>query len=80
MPPFILDIRVTSPSMSGLATIVPRTDATKEDRLVAPTPTTEKSYGGAEKICERVREMPTSHDMHVVKRSTAHRTGGEESK
>jgi hypothetical protein len=77
IPPFIFDIRVTSPSIRGPAVRVPSTDATKEDRFVAPTPTTEKLYGGAEKICDRVREIPTSHEMHVVKRRTAQRTGGD---
>jgi hypothetical protein len=77
IPPFIFDIRVTSPSISGPAVRVPSTEATKEDRFVAPTPTTEKLYGGAEKIWDRVREITTSHEMHVVKRGIAHRTGGD---
>ena len=77
IPPFFIDILVTRPSIRGPATIVPSTDATKEERLVAPTPMTEKLYGGAEKICDKVREMPTSHEMHVVNSSTAHRTGGD---
>ncbi|GMF69532.1 unnamed protein product [Aspergillus oryzae] len=77
MPPFILDIRVTRPSIRGPALKVPRTDATKDDKFVAPTPITEKLYGGAEKIWDRVREMPTSHAIQLVKRSTAQRTGGE---
>lgn len=77
IPRFILDILVTRPSISGPAVSVPRTEATKEDKFVAPTLTTEKLYGGAEKICERVREIPTSHEMHVVKSNTAHRTAGE---
>ena len=77
MPPFIFDIRVTSPSIRGPAVRVPRTDETKDERFVAPTPTTEKLYGGAEKIWDRVREIPTSQEMHVVKRRIAHRTGGD---
>lgn len=77
IPRFIFDIRVTSPSISGPAARVPSTDATKADRFVAPTPTTEKLYGGAEKIWDRVRDMPTSHEMHVVKSRMAQRTGGD---
>lgn len=50
IPLFILDILVTTPSIRGLATRVPMSDATKEDMLVAPTAPTEKLYGGAEKI------------------------------
>jgi hypothetical protein len=77
IPRFIFDILVTRPSISGPAMSVPRTEATKDDKLVAPTATTEKLYGGAEKICESVREMPTSHEIHVVNSNTAHRTAGE---
>lgn len=80
IPPLLIDILVTRPSIRGPATIVPSTDATKEERLVAPTPMTEKLYGGAEKICDKVKEMPTSHEMHVVNSSTAQRTGGDASR
>lgn len=80
MPPFIFDILVTTPSTSGPATIVPRTDATKEAMFVAPTAPTEKLYGGAENICDRVREIATSHEMQVVNRSVAQSTAGEASR
>jgi hypothetical protein len=79
VPPFILDIFLTSPSMVGPAISVPRREATKAERLVRPTALTEKLYGGAEKICERVIEIPTSHEMQVVKRRVAQSTAGEPS-
>jgi hypothetical protein len=44
---------------------------------VAPTALTEKLYGGAEKICDRVMEIKTSQDMQMVKRSVAHMTIGD---
>jgi hypothetical protein len=52
-------------------------EATKEDKLVAPTAETLKLYGGAEKICERVIEMRTSQEMQIVKSRVAHATIGE---
>jgi hypothetical protein len=52
-------------------------DATKAERLVSPTPLTEKLYGGAEKICESVMEIPTSHEMQVVKSRVAQSTAGD---
>lgn len=52
-------------------------EATNEETLVAPTLPTEKLYGGAEKICDSVREIRTSHEMQVVKRRVAQRTTGE---
>lgn len=67
----------TIPSMVGPAISVPSTDATKDDTFVAPTELTEKLYGGAEKIWEMVMEMPTSHDIQVVKSRVAHKTEGE---
>jgi len=79
VPPFLSDILRTTPSIRGPASAVPRTEATKDERLVSPTDVTEKLYGGAEKICERVIEMPTSHEMQVVKRRVAHNTAGEAS-
>lgn len=79
VPPFLSDIRRTTPSINGPASAVPRRDATKDERLVSPTAVTEKLYGGAEKICESVMEMPTSHEMQVVKRSVAHSTAGDAS-
>jgi len=45
---------------------VPSSEAANDDRLVRPTAVTEKLYGGAEKICDRVIEMPTSQEMQVV--------------
>jgi hypothetical protein len=65
--------------MVGPAISVPRREATKAERLVRPTALTEKLYGGAEKICERVIEIPTSHEMQVVKRRVAQSTAGEPS-
>lgn len=59
--------------------MVPRSDATKDDKFVRPTAVIEKLYGGAEKIWERVMEIPTSQEMQVVKRRVAHRTAGEPS-
>jgi len=79
VPPFLSDIRRTTPSINGPASAVPRRDATNEERFVSPTAVTERLYGGAEKICESVMEMPTSHEIQVVKRSVAQSTGGEES-
>jgi hypothetical protein len=58
---------------------VPRTEATNEERLQAPTLPTEKLYGGAPKIWDRVTAMPTSQDIQVVKRRVAQRTTGEAS-
>ena len=77
MPPFLIDIFRTTPSINGPATRVPKRDATKEDRLVRPTAATEKLYGGAENICESVMEIPTSQEMQVVKRRVAHMTAGD---
>ena len=79
VPPFFNDILRTTPSIKGPAMSVPRRDATNDERLVRPTADTEKLYGGAEKICESVMEMPTSHEMQVVKRSVAQRTAGDPS-
>ena len=63
--------------MIGPAVTVPIKVATRDETLVAPTDETEKLYGGAEKICEMVIEMRTSHEMQVVKRSVAQQTMGE---
>ena len=79
VPPFLSDILFTTPSINGPARSVPRTDATKDERLVSPTAVTEKLYGGAEKICESVIEIPTSQEMQVVKRRVAQSTAGEAS-
>jgi hypothetical protein len=79
VPPFRSDIRRTTPSIKGPEIAVPRRDATKDERFVSPTAVTEKLYGGAEKICESVMEIPTSHEMHVVKRRVAHSTAGDAS-
>lgn len=70
-------MNVASPSTNSPATAVASKLATKDDRLVAPTATMEKLYGGAEKICDSVIEMSTSQEMHVVKRSVAQATMGE---
>lgn len=75
-----LDMRLTIPSIKGPAIMVPMTEATKDDRFVAPTERTEKLYGGAEKICESVIEMPTSHEIQVVKSRVAHATAGDASR
>jgi hypothetical protein len=77
VPPFLIDIFRTTPSIKGPATRVPRRDATKDDKLVRPTAETEKLYGAAENICESVMEIPTSQEMQVVKRRVAHRTAGD---
>ena len=63
--------------MIAPATSVARTDATKDETLVAPTELTEKLYGGAEKICDRVMEINTSQDMQMVNSSVAHMTIGD---
>lgn len=63
--------------MSGPAAAVASKLATNEDRFVAPTAMTEKLYGGAEKIWDRVMEMRTSHEMHVVNSRVAQATMGE---
>lgn len=68
------------PSMRGPAAAVAMRVATKEDRLEAPTAATEKLYGGAEKICESVIEIRTSHEMQVVNKSVAHATMGDVSR
>lgn len=68
VPLFFLDILRTSPSIRGPAMTVPSSEAANDDRLVRPTAVTEKLYGGAEKICDRVIEMPTSQEMQVVNR------------
>ena len=65
-----------TPSMIGPATKVASNDATKDEILVAPTALTEKLYGGAEKICDKVIEINTSHEIQIVKRSVAHMTTG----
>ncbi len=70
---------LTTPSTAGPATSVPIAEATKLLRLVAPTALTEKLYGGAEKICESVIEIRTSHEMQVVNSSVAQHTMGEDS-
>lgn len=79
VPPFLSDIFLTIPSIKGPARRVASTDATKDEIFVSPTEVTEKLYGGAEKICESVTEIPTSHEMQVVKSSVAQRTAGEAS-
>jgi len=79
VPPFLRDIRLTTPSINGPARAVPRREATNDERLVSPTAVTEKLYGDAEKICESVIEIPTSQEMQVVKRSVAQSTAGEAS-
>ena len=72
-----MDISRTTPSTRGPATIVPIVEATNDDKFDAPTALTEKLYGGAEKICDRVTEMRTSHEISTVKRSVAQTTMGE---
>jgi hypothetical protein len=67
---------LATPSMIGPATRVASKDAINEDTLVAPTALTEKLYGGAEKICDSVMEIKTSHEMQIVKSSVAQRTTG----
>jgi len=59
--------------------MVPRSDATKDDRFVTPTAVVEKLYGGAENIWETVMEISPSQEMLVVKRRVAHKTAGEPS-
>jgi hypothetical protein len=59
---------------------VPMSEATNDETLVAPTLPTEKLYGGAEKICESVREISTSQEMQVVNSRVAQRTTGEAKK
>ena len=54
-------------------------EATNDDKFVRPTADTEKLYGGAEKICESVTEIPTSHEMQVVKSRVAQSTAGDPS-
>jgi hypothetical protein len=71
------DMYLATPSMIAPATRVARTDATNEDTFVAPTALTEKLYGGAEKICDSVMEIKTSHEMQIVKSSVAHTTIGD---
>lgn len=68
------------PSMRGPAAAVAIRVATKDDRLQAPTAATEKLYGGAEKICESVMEMRTSHEMQTVNSSVAQDTIGDVSR
>lgn len=63
--------------MSGPARAVAIKVAAKEDRFEAPTAVMEKLYGGAEKICESVIEISTSHEMHVVNSRVAQATIGE---
>lgn len=65
--------------MTGPAMRVASSEAMKEDKLVNPTALTEKLYGGAPNICERVMEIPTSHEIQVVKRSVAQSTAGDAS-
>jgi hypothetical protein len=65
-----------TPSIIGPATKVANNDATKDETLVAPTALTEKLYGGAEKICDKVMEINTSHEIQIVKSSVAHITTG----
>lgn len=77
VPPFLNDNFRTTPSIKGPASKVPNKLATKLDRFVRPTAETEKLYGGAEKIWESVMEIPTSHDIQVVKSKVAHNTAGE---
>jgi len=79
VPPFLSDILRTTPSIKGPARAVPRREATKDERFVNPTDVTEKLYGGAEKICESVTEIPTSHEMQVVNRRVAQSTAGDAS-
>lgn len=70
-------MNLATPSTMYPAARVAISEATKEDKFVAPTAETLKLYGGAEKICERVMEMRTSQEMQIVKRSVAHATIGE---
>jgi len=79
VPLFIFDILRTRPSIKGPATAVPSNEATKADKFVNPTAVTEKLYGGAENICERVIEMPTSHEMQVVNKIVDQITTGDAS-
>jgi hypothetical protein len=77
IPPFLLDMNLAVPSMMGPAAAVAISVATKDDTLQAPTAEMEKLYGAAEKICERVIEMRTSHEMQVVNSRVAHATIGD---
>jgi hypothetical protein len=77
VPLFLFDINLAIPSISGPATAVAISVATKDDTFDAPTAATEKLYGGAEKICESVMDIRTSHEMQVVNNSVAHATIGE---
>jgi len=77
VPPFLMDILRTKPSINGPEMRVANSEAAKAERLVRPTPLIEKLYGGAEKICESVMEIPTSHDTQVVKSRVAQSTAGE---
>ena len=69
-----------TPSINGPATSVANRDIIKDKRLVSLTAVTGKLYGGAEKIWENVMEIPTSHEMQVVKRIVAQRTAGDPSR
>lgn len=62
--------------MMGPETAVASSDATKEETFVAPTALMEKLYGGAEKIWDKVMEMRTSQEIHIVNSSVAHMTIG----
>lgn len=44
---------------------------------MAPTAVTEKLYGWAEKIWERLMEMPTSQEMQMEKRIEPQKTGSD---
>lgn len=79
VPLFFFDIYFTRPSIRGLAIAVASSVATREDIFDAPTALMEKLYGGAEKTCERVKDIRTNHDMQVVNKSVAQRTAGEAS-
>lgn len=71
-----LDMYFATPSMIGPATNVASSDAMNEDTFVAPTALTEKLYGGAEKICDKVIEIRTSQEIQIVNNSVAHITTG----
>lgn len=51
-------------------------DAMKAETFVAPTELIEKLYGGAEKICDSVIDISTSHEMQMVNIKVAHCTTG----
>ena len=76
IPLLYLEMNFATPSITGPAIIVANKDATNEETFVAPTSLTEKLYGGAEKICDKVIDIRTSQDIHIVNNNVAHITTG----